>query len=356
MAVQGWTAYRFSNFIIPEIQKQARRTAFPNQSNTMQRSEIFELLSIPHEELRLQADLMRKKVLGDHVNVRALIEFSNFCICNCRYCGLRRANTHLRRYCISCEELIQAVDTAVSAGTDTIVLQSGENPAQPAEQIAEYVRRIKTRHPHMAVTLSVGERSREEYALWKAAGADRFLIKHETANPRLYAHLHPGRSLRERLRALEDLADLGYVVGSGFIVGVPGQSIEDIVEDILLVQDLKVGMCGVGPFVPQADTPFSGQQRGSVPLTLRIMSILRLALPSVHLPATTALATLDPVQGQCDGLRAGGNVLMPSFTPEAYRKDYRIYDNKKRVGITDAIAAIKAAGRTCSLTEEKEMS
>ncbi len=315
----------------------------------MQRNEIHELLAAPREEVRRKADLVRKAALGDHVNVRGLIEFSNSCICNCRYCGLRRANTHLHRYRMPHETLLNAVDEAVSAGTDTIVLQSGEDPSQSAGLIAGYVEAIKMRHPHMAVTLSVGERPRSDYALWKETGADRFLIKHETANPKLYARLHPGRTLKERLRALTDLADLGYVVGSGFIVGVPGQSLEDIVEDIMLVQDLNVGMCGVGPFVPQADTPFRNEEPGSVPLTLHIMSILRLAMPSVHLPATTALATLDPVQGQCEGLRAGGNVLMPSFTPAVHRNEYRIYDHKKCVGTEEAIEAVKMAGRTCSL-------
>lgn len=318
----------------------------------MQRNEIHELLTAPYEEVRLKADAVRRATLGDHVRTRGLIEFSNRCICNCKYCGLRRANTHLHRYLMPRETIMAAVDAAVAAGTDTIVLQSGEDPSQPAAVLAGHIEAIKTRHPHMAVTLGVGERSRADYALWRRAGADRFLIKHETANPELYARLHPGRTLAERLRALADLADLGYVVGSGFIVGVPGQTLEDIVEDILLVQHLNVGMCGAGPFIPQRDTPFHEEPRGSVPLTLHVMSVLRLALPHAHLPATTALATLDPVQGQCDGLRAGGDVLMPSFTPALYRGDYRIYDNKKRVGIEEAIAAVRAAGRTCSLTTE----
>ena len=320
----------------------------------MQRNELRELLTAPREEVRREADLVRRTKLGDHVYVRGLIEFSNSCICNCLYCGLRRANTQLHRYEMSREALMAAVDAAACAGVDTVVLQSGEDPSQSAKWIAGHVEAIKIRYPHLAVTLSVGERPRSDYTLWKMAGADRFLIKHETANPELYAKLHPGRTLKERLRALTDLADLGYVVGSGFIVGVPGQSLDDIVEDIMLVQHLNVGMCGTGPFIPQSDTPFHDRRRGSVSLTLQIMSILRLVLPTAYLPATTALATLDPIQGQCEGLRAGGNVLMPSFTPAAYRDDYCIYDHKKRVGTEEALAAIRAAGRTCSLFDGKK--
>ncbi len=304
---------------------------------------------MPFEALRSRADAVRRATLGDHVFVRGIIEFSNICICNCRYCGLRHANAAPHRYVMSLPEICAAADEAVQAGVDTVVLQSGENPSQPAADIAASVTTLKERHPQLAVTLSVGERPRADYALWRAAGADRFLIKHETANPALYASLHPGRTLRERLTAIHNLQDLGYLVGSGFIVGVPGQTDEDIIDDILLAQQLRVGMCGAGPFIPQADTPLGKAQHGSVDMTLRVMAMLRLALPQAHLPATTALATLDPARGQRAGLEAGGNVLMPSFTPLCYRGDYRIYDNKKKVDIAEARAAIEGAGRTHSL-------
>lgn len=318
----------------------------------MTREEIHALLRLPFEELRRRADAVRREVMGDQVRVRGIIEFSNICICNCRYCGLRRANATLRRYLMPREEILAAVDEAARAGVDTVVLQSGENPDMPAADLAAYVAAIKERHPALAVTLSVGERLREDYALWRAAGADRFLIKHETANPVLYARLHPGRTLEQRLRAIRDLQELGYLVGSGFIVGVPGQTEEDIVSDILLARELGVGMCGAGPFVPQAETPLGGEPHGSVDMTLRVMAVLRLALPHAHLPATTALATLDASRGQRAGLEAGGDVLMPSFTPQCYRGSYRIYDNKKRVDVAEARAAIEAAGRTHTLRAE----
>lgn len=319
----------------------------------MERDEIrYLLLETPYGKLQADADAVRREILGDHVCVRGLIEFSNRCVCNCRYCGLRSSNTRLRRYRLPESEVLQAVDTATTAGVDTVVLQSGEDPGLPACTLARTIEKIRNRYPHLAVTLSVGERSKADYALWRRAGAERFLIKHEMANPHLYATLHPGRTLDQRLTALRTLAELGYTVGSGFIIGVPWQTVADLIDDILLIQHLQVGMCGAGPFIPQGDTPLHGERKGSVSLTLRVMAVLRLVLPQAHLPATTALASLDPVEGQCHGLVAGGDVLMPSFTPEMYRNEYRIYDHKKRVGVAEACAAIKAAGRTHTLHTE----
>lgn len=317
-------------------------------------SDIYELLHLPYTELQHMADAVRRTRKGSHVFVRGLIEFSNSCICNCCYCGLRRANTEITRYSLTPGALLDAADAAVRAGVDTFVLQSGEDPDQDADQIAGYVVELKRRYPGIAVTLAAGERSREEYRLWKEAGADRYLIKHETANPDQYARLHPGRTLETRLAALRTVQSLGYAAGSGFIIGLPDQTEEDIIKDILLVQELQVAMCGVGPFLPQAQTPLKALPRGSVPLTLRVMAILRIVLPDANIPATTALASLDPVAGQTRGLMAGGNVLMPSFTPPECRLQYRIYDNKKRVGIAEAIEAITAARRTHGLREPEE--
>ncbi|MDO5536827.1 MAG: [FeFe] hydrogenase H-cluster radical SAM maturase HydE [Desulfovibrionaceae bacterium] len=314
----------------------------------MRRSDIMKLLfETPYEELREQADEVRCKAKGDHVFVRGLIEFSNRCERNCRYCGLRAANTELERYDLDDEQIEAAADRAVALGADTLVLQSGEVTGDPG-RIARMVDRLSRRH-HVPITLSVGEHPTSSYALWREAGATRFLIKHETADAGLYAKLHPGWTLAQRVDALRRLRALGYEIGSGFIVGVPGQTPEILAEDILLCRDLHVDMCGAGPFIPQKNTPLGTEPRGTAELTLRVMAVLRIAMPWANLPATTALATLNPVAGQREGLRAGGNVLMPGFTPAAFRRNYCIYDNKHRVDMEEARLVIESAGRTHSL-------
>ena len=321
----------------------ARSSAAPTSIPALSRAEVRELLfDLPWPELRALAHQCRLRHKGRHVHVRGLLEFSNVCRRNCRYCGLRHENRHLARYSLSAAELLRAASQAVAAGVDTLVLQSGETARNPL-WLAQVVRGLKERFG-LPVTLSVGEQPREWYALWREAGADRFLLKHETADARLYAALHPGYRLADRLRALSWLAELGYEVGSGFMVGVPGQRPESLVDDILLVRDMRVAMCGAGPFVPQADTPLGRQPRGSTELCLRVMAVLRLALPRANLPATTALASLRPEDGQRQGLAAGGNVLMPSFTPAARRAAYRIYDHKAVVDMDAVRRAIAGAG------------
>lgn len=318
----------------------------------MQRDEILHLLyDAPRDALFARADAVRRKTKGDHVFIRGLIEFSNHCVRDCNYCGLRRSNAAAQRYRLTTGEILDAASAAVTAGADTIVLQSGDDLACEAEAIATLVRAIK-HDLGVAVTLSCGERPVRDYALWRAAGADRYLMKHETADAGLYAALHPGRTLAQRLEALRALHTLGYEIGSGFIIGVPGQKHGALVDDILLVRELGVEMCGAGPFIPQADTPCGDAPHGSAELTLRVLATLRIVLPHANLPATTALATLDPVAGQRDGLLAGANVLMPGFTPAERRAQYRIYDNKHRVGMEEARAAIEAAGRTHTLPQE----
>lgn len=309
----------------------------------MNRRHILELLfRLPWPELRAAARQQRLASVGRHVFVRGLVEFSNLCRRNCRYCGLQRANRQVRRYCLPQEGILAAARRAAAAGVDTIVLQSGEWE-RPPHWLAGIVRQIKA-ELGLAVTLSVGEVPHDHYACWREAGADRFLLRHETADAALYARLHPGHQLSERLRTLEWLAGLGYEVGSGFLVGVPGQRPTSLADDILLAKRLGVAMCGVGPFIPQAATPLAHAPHGDVPLTLRALAVLRLVLPTAHLPATTALASLSPADGQRQGLLAGANVLMPSFTPPACRAAYRIYDNKAQVSLAAARHAITAAG------------
>ena len=316
----------------------------------MRREEILELLFVtPFEALCERAAKVLQEEKGSHVHVRGLIEFSNVCRRNCYYCGLRAENAHLRRYTLDKYEIMAAGKDAVAMGVDTIVLQSGESAIEPM-WLADVVDCLHSTL-NVPITLSVGEHSPDAYALWKEAGAVRFLLKHETADPRLYAVLHPGHKLAERISCLRVLQRLGYEVGSGFMVGLPGQRPETLADDIILSRGLGVFMCGAGPFIPQHDTPLGGYSSGSAQLVLRVMAVMRITMPWVNMPATTALATVDSLGGQRNGLLAGGNVLMPSFTPPAYGKQYCIYDNKNRVEMLDARKVIEAAGRSHSLAD-----
>lgn len=310
----------------------------------MEVKEILHLLKDePWQSLRLRAEKILLDGLGKHVYVRGLVEFSNICKRNCLYCGLRAQNKTIERYRLSQEEIMASAAAAAACGVDTIVLQSGEGACK-AEWLAEVIAQIR-RELGLAVTVSVGERPKKDYELWAKAGAERYLIKHETADPGLYAKLHPGHKLEERINSLKTLRDLGYAIGSGFMIGLPGQSLESIARDIALLNDLHIDMCGAGPFIAQKDTPLANCASGSPELALRVLAALRIALPWANLPATTALATLDPQAGQINGLRAGANVLMPSFTPPQYAKNYVIYDNKNRVPAQKAAQAIEKAGR-----------
>lgn len=314
----------------------------------MDKCEILNLLRHePWSSLQDRAEGALFANKGKHVFVRGLIEFSNICTRNCLYCGLRAQNNGLERYLLTQEEILSAAHAAKVAGVDTIVLQSGEGACK-AEWLAEVVKAVK-RETGLAVTLSVGERPGKDYALWRDAGADRYLIKHETSDAALYAKLHPAYALKQRIDSLKLLRWLGYEIGSGFMIGLPGQTLESMAEDIALCRELHVDMCGAGPFIAQAATPLAGEPSGSSELALRILAVMRIAMPWANLPATTALASIDPAQGQINGLKAGANVLMPSFTPAAYAAAYTIYDNKNRVAALDAAQAITTAGREHSL-------
>lgn len=302
------------------------------------------LFDTPFEKLTRAADLTRRRALGWDVHLRGIIEFSNCCCRSCLYCGLRTTNTGLERYWMNPQEIVDLAVASFRRGVRTVVLQSGDDFTYSVRDISWIVRSIKAR-ADMAVTLSVGERPVSHYESWRAAGANRYLMKHETANPELYARMHPGKTLGERLECLNALRLLGYEVGTGFIVGLPEQTEDDLVADVELARSLGADMCGVGPFVPQADTPLSGHPGGSVETTLRLVAGLRLLMPRIHLPATTALATLCE-NGQEAALRAGANVLMPNFTPAERRMHYRIYDGKARVGLDEAHRTIREAGRT----------
>ncbi len=279
----------------------------------------------------------RLNFLGPKVWIRGIIEFSNFCIRNCLYCGLRRDNKNLLRYRMSIEEIIDTAKKVIDSGIKTIVLQSGDDFFYREDDICKIIDKIKSYSKDIAITLSIGERSFEEYKSFKQAGADRYLLKHETANEILYEKLHPNQSFQRRKQILFYLKTLGYQVGAGNIVGLPNQTLLDIAEDILFMKKLGVDMAGIGPFMPQKDTPLSNCPQGSFELTLRVLALTRIMLKTPHLPATTAAISSceDKIETLKKCFYAGADVVMVNFTPEEYRLNYKIYDRRKKIGIED---------------------
>ncbi len=280
------------------------------------------------ELLTQEAVRIRKKHYGDKVYIRGLIEFTNYCRNDCGYCGIRRGNLHARRYRLTKEEILECCARGYELGFRTFVLQGGEDRWFTDERMADIIRSIRASYPGCAITLSIGERSYESYRLLKEAGADRYLLRHETADEEHYGKLHPSEmSLAVRKMCLYDLKLLGYQVGAGFMVGSPGQTADCLAKDLLFLKELRPHMVGIGPFVPHHDTRFAQEKAGSVELTLFLLSVIRILLPKVLLPATTALGTMDP-QGREKGLQAGANVVMPNLSPQKNRKQYELYDNK----------------------------
>ena len=232
----------------------------------------------------------------------------------------------------------------------SVILQSGDDFSYSRQQLQKLVAKIRKEYPSLAITLSLGERPFEDYRAFRDSGADRYLLKIETTNPRLYKMLHPGQSLRKRFRLLDQLRSLGYQVGTGSIIGLPLQSMEDIADDLLFLSAFKPEMCAMGPFIPQSQTPFAHNRSGDASHTLKAIAVSRILLPHALIPATTALASIDQENGLLNGIRAGANVIMTNFTPLAYRKDYRIYDHKKAVILSHALQAIKQAHAVASLS------
>lgn len=275
-----------------------------------------------------EAVRIRRQYYGDKVYTRGLIEFTNYCKNDCYYCGIRRGNLHAHRYRLTKEEILDCCQEGHRLGFRTFVLQGGEDRWFTDERMAEIIRAIRNNYPDCAITLSIGERSKESYRLFREAGADRYLLRHETANEAHYGTLHPkGMSLAVRKQCLYDLKELGYQVGAGFMVGSPGQTLTCLAEDLLFLKELRPHMVGIGPFIPHHDTVFAKERAGSVEFTLYLLSLIRILLPQVLLPATTALGTLDP-QGREKGLSVGANVVMPNLSPVQNRKQYELYDNK----------------------------
>jgi biotin synthase len=290
-------------------------------------------LSLEKEEelsrLFVFADRVRKDFCGDGIFLRGIIEFSSFCSRECFYCGLSKGNRKLTRYRMNKEELLKSVAYLAECKVKTVVLQSGEDPGLDSIWLRDIILEAKSRF-NMAVTLSVGERSADDYRLWKDAGADRYLLKIETSDEELYKSMHPNMSFRERLHCSDILRELGYQVGSGIIIGLPGQSLETIAQDIIYFKDSDFDMIGIGPFIPHDDSHFSGERKGDALLTLKTIALTRIVTRNTHLPATTALGSLDK-DYRLDGLKCGANVLMPNFTPQPYRKLYEIYPGKRCV-------------------------
>lgn len=305
------------------------------ETHELSRDEIIALLkdNSINEELFKAADEVRKKYLGDEVHLRGLIEFTNICKRNCMYCGLRRDNKNLNRYRLSHEEIIDFAKKAVSYGYKTLVLQGGEDDYYTVERLVPIVKDLKALG--VALTLSIGERPFEEYEALKKAGADRFLLRIETTDRELYEELDPGMSHENRIQCLKNLRKLGYEVGSGCLVGLPGQKIESLADDILFFKELDVDMNGIGPFIPNEDTPLKDAEGGQFELALKVMAIVRLLLPDINIPATTAMETLNK-QGRVIALQCGANVVMPNVTEGEYRKLYALYPGKICTGDTPA--------------------
>lgn len=280
------------------------------------------------EFLHAEARKVAQAVYGNKVFLRGLIELTSYCKNNCFYCGLRRGNRSAVRYRLSEEDIYSSCQEGYALGFRTFVLQGGEDAWFTDERMCRIVSNIRKMYPDCAITLSLGERSRESYQKLYEAGANRYLLRHETADPSHYEQLHPEEmSWEKRMQCLQDLKEIGYQVGCGFMVGSPFQTVEVLYKDLQFILNFKPHMVGIGPFIPAHETPFYNQEKGSVDRTLRLLSIIRLLHPHVLLPATTALGTLDPI-GREKGILSGANVVMPNLSPMEHRKDYSIYDDK----------------------------
>lgn len=287
-------------------------------------------------DLISKADIVRRSVYGTDIYIRGLIEFTNYCKNNCYYCGIRRDNKNAERYRLDSDDIFKCCSEGYSLGYRTFVLQGGEDMYYNDKKICSIVYRIKSAYPDCAVTLSIGERSKESYKAFFNAGASRYLLRHETADEKHYVQLHPNEmSLKNRKRCLWDLKEIGYQVGSGFMVGSPYQTVHNIISDIHFLKELDPDMIGIGTYITHKDTPFANKNNGSLSLTIRLVAVLRLMFPHALIPATTALGTIHPL-GREMALKAGANVIMLNLSPFDIRGKYSLYDNKKFTGTESA--------------------
>ncbi|MCM2266546.1 MAG: [FeFe] hydrogenase H-cluster radical SAM maturase HydE [Elusimicrobiales bacterium] len=294
----------------------------------MNKNEIIAALNPDSDpaDLYALADKVRREQVGDGVHLRGLIEFSNYCRRRCYYCGIRAGNAKVRRYRLSPAQILDCARTAVRLKYQTVVMQSGEDPHYGPRELAAVVEKVKT-ETGLAITLSVGEYSAEEYRLLRAAGADRFLLRFETSDRRLFSMLKPDSDYDRRFACLARLKDAGFQVGSGVMAGLPGQSLESMADDILLFKKLDLDMVGIGPFIASPETPMAGADCGTLDAALRMVALTRIVTKNTHIPATTAMGTLDP-RGRQKALGCGANVLMPNISPMENRADYSLYPGK----------------------------
>ncbi len=330
------------------------------KNHTLEREEFKILLENCDEKekeyLFRLARQLREEVYGKEVYTRGLIEFTNYCRNDCYYCGIRRSNENADRYRLSKEEIIACCDEGYELGFRTFVLQGGEDMTYSTADITELIKKIKKNHPDCAITLSIGERSYEDYLEWYQNGADRYLLRHETANEEHYRKLHPEElSLQNRKKCLRELKEIGYQVGAGFMVGSPYQTTDTLIDDLYYLKELQPHMIGIGPFISQQDTPFAEKENGTLEQTLLMLGVLRLMFPNVLLPATTALGTISPT-GREQGLMAGANVVMPNLSPVGVRKKYSLYDNKICTGEESAQCAGCLSRRVSSVGYELTVS
>ena len=302
------------------------------QSRNISLEQLKLLLEINDDEgarfMREEAVKVCQKTYGNQVFIRGLIEFTNFCKNDCYYCGIRRSNSQADRYRLTKEQMLDCCANGYELGFRTFVLQGGEDGYFTDDKICDLVSAIKEKYPDCAVTLSIGEKSKESYKRYFDAGADRYLLRHETADEAHYKKLHPEEmSLSHRKQCLWDLKEIGYQVGCGFMVGSPGQTVETLYEDLQFIRELQPHMVGIGPFISQKDTPFADKASGTMEQTLKLLAIIRLIQPHVLLPATTALGTIHP-KGRELGILSGANVVMPNLSPVNVREKYKLYDNK----------------------------
>lgn len=327
--------------------------------NNLKREEFLTLLNDISDEdiiyLQEKAVETRKKHYGDKVFMRGLIEFTNYCARDCIYCGIRKSNKAADRYRLTKEQILECCQIGYGLGYQTYVLQGGEDPFYTDERVVDLVQSIKEAYPHCAITLSIGERTYESYKNFYDAGADRYLLRHETNSRHLYEALHPNMSYDNRIRCLKDLKEIGFQVGAGFMVGLPGQTNEDFVNDLMFLKELDPEMVGIGPFISQKDTPLSEEKSGTADMTCILLSIIRLLLPKVLLPATTALGSIDK-KGREMGLKSGANVVMPNLSPTNVRDKYALYDGKICTGDEAAHCRHCIEGRIKSVGFEVDMS